>query len=140
MVATAFFNLNPKLFSDVVLGVELTTKTNSSSFDDPRGVHGNTEGITFGSSINMDQIVFAAIREPVAKRVVVDVAFDMLAKGFSVEEETEKPNPEWSRQVARVLDELNTKEKLRARAPQTQKSSLTLINGNKFGTICTNIP
>jgi len=31
------------------------------------------------------------MREPVAKRVVVDVAFDMLAKGFSVEEETEKP-------------------------------------------------
>jgi hypothetical protein len=62
----------------------------------------------------MDQIVFAAVREPVAKRVVVDVAFDMIAKGFSVEEETEEPNPEWSRQVSRVLDELDTKESLRS--------------------------
>ena len=61
----------------------------------------------------MDQIVFAAMREPVAKRVVVDVAFDMIAKGFKVKEESEEPNPEWSRQVSRVLDELDTKEKLR---------------------------
>ena len=61
----------------------------------------------------MDEIVFAAMREPVAKRVVVDVAFDMLTKGFTVEEEAEKPNSKWSRQVSRVLDELDTKEKLR---------------------------
>lgn len=123
LVETAFFNLNPKFISDVVLSTELSAKTNSGSFDDPRGVYGNTEEITFGSPINVDQIVFAATREPVAKRVVVDVAFDMLAKGFSVEEETEKPNPEWSRQVARVLDELNTKEKLRARAhPKLKKA------------------
>ena len=61
----------------------------------------------------MDEIAFAARREPVAKRVVVDVAFDMMAKGFKVEEEAEESNPEWSRQVSRVLDELDTKEKLR---------------------------
>ena len=61
----------------------------------------------------MSQIVFAAMREPVAKRVVVDVAFDMMAKGFFVEEEAEEPNPEWSREVSRVLDLLQTKEKLR---------------------------
>ena len=92
---------------------ELKAKTNSGSFDDPRGVYGSTENVSFGSPINMSQIVFAAMREPVAKRVVVDVAFDMMAKGFSVEEEAEEPNPEWSRQVSRVLDELDTKEKLR---------------------------
>jgi len=86
---------------------------NQGDFDDPRGVYGSTEGVTFGSPISMRQIVFSAMREPVAKRVVVDVAFDMMAKGFRVEEEAEKPNPEWSRQVSRVLDELDTKEKLR---------------------------
>ena len=93
--------------------LELKAKTNSGSFDDPRGVYGSTEDVTFGSPISMSQIVFAAMREPVAKRVVVDVAFDMMAKGFKVEEEAEEPNPEWSRQVSRVLDELNMKEKLR---------------------------
>jgi hypothetical protein len=61
----------------------------------------------------MNQLVFAAIREPVAKRVVVDVAFGMLAKGFTVEEEAEEPNSEWSREVSRGLDLLQTKEKLR---------------------------
>jgi hypothetical protein len=95
------------------LGDKLKAKTNIGSFDDPRGIYGSTADVSFGSPINMNQIVFAAMREPVAKRVVVDVAFDMMAKGFKVEEESEKPKPEWSRQVSRVLDELDTKEKLR---------------------------
>ena len=86
----------------------MKAKTNDGSFDDPRGVYGSTEDVSFGSPINMSQIVFAAMREPVAKRVVVDVAFDMMAKGFTVEEMAEKPNPDWSRKVSRVLDELNT--------------------------------
>ena len=112
-MATAFLNLNPKFISEFALGDELTAKTNISSFDDPRGIYGSTANVSFGSPICMDQIVFAAMREPVAKRVVVDVAFDMIAKGFKVEEEAEEPTPEWSRQVSRVLDELDTKEKLR---------------------------
>jgi len=87
--------------------------SNTGEFDDPRGLSGSTEDVTFGSPISINQIVFAVSREPVAKRVVVDVAFDMLAKGFSVEEAAEKPNPKWSRDVSLVLDELNTKEKLR---------------------------
>ena len=61
----------------------------------------------------MNEIVFAARREPAAKRVVVDVAFDVMAKGFKAEKEAEKPDPDWSRQVSRVLDELDTKAKLR---------------------------
>lgn len=64
-------NLNPKLISEFALGDELTTKTNISSFDDPQGIYGSTADVSFGSPINMDQIVFAAMREPVAKRVVV---------------------------------------------------------------------
>ena len=65
------------------------TTTNSGSFDDPRGLYSRSSEVRFGSPINMSQIVFAAMREPVAKRVVVDVAFDMMAKGFSVEEAAE---------------------------------------------------
>lgn len=67
----------------------------------------------FSSPIDMNEIVFAARREPVAKRVVVDVAYDVMAKGFKAEEETENPRPEWTRQVSKVLDELDTKQKLR---------------------------
>ncbi|MCR3907052.1 MAG: DUF1073 domain-containing protein [Tenericutes bacterium] len=91
----------------------MTAKTDISSFDDPRGIYGSTADVSFGSPICMDQIVFAAMREPVAKRVVVDVAFDMMVKGFKVEEEAKEPNIEWSRQVSRILDELDAKEKLR---------------------------
>ena len=87
--------------------------SNTGEFDDPRGLVGSTEDVTFGSPISWNQLVFAVQREPIAKRVVVDIAFDMLAKGFTVEEESEKPNPNWTRDVSRVLDELHTKEKLR---------------------------
>ena len=112
-VAAAFFCLEPKFCLEYCLGAKLTAKTNISSFDDPRGIIGSTSQVTFGSPLSMDQIVFAALREPVAKRVVVDVAFDIMAKGFKVEEEAEEPNAEWSRQVSKILDELDTKEKLR---------------------------
>ena len=94
--------------------LELKAKTNSGSFDDPRGLGANTSDVRFGSPISINEIVFAARREPVAKRVVVDVAFDVMAKGFKVQEESENPRPEWTRQVSKVLDELDTKEKLRA--------------------------
>ena len=96
------------------LGVELKAKTNNGSFDDSRGLGTHTSDVRFSSPISINEIVFAARREPVAKRVVVDVAYDVMAKGFSVEEETENPRPEWTRQVSKVLDELDTKEKLRA--------------------------
>ena len=93
--------------------LELKAKTNSSSFDDPRGLYAHTADVNFSSPILMSEIVFAARREPVAKRVVVDVAFDVMAKGFKVEEEAAEPNPEWTRQVSKVLDELDTKAMLR---------------------------
>jgi len=93
--------------------LELTAKTNSSSFDDPRGLSAHTSTVQFSSPISINEIVFSARREPIAKRVVVDVAFDVMAKGFKVEEEAAEPNPEWSRQVSKVLDELDTKAMLR---------------------------
>jgi len=86
---------------------------NQGDFDDPRGLYSRSSEVRFSSPINMNEIVFAARREPVGKRVVVDVAFDVMAKGFKVEEEAEKPNPEWTRQVSLALDELDTKAKLR---------------------------
>ncbi len=92
---------------------ELKAKTNSNSFNDPRGLNARTSDVRFSSPISINEIVFAARREPVAKRVIVDVAYDVMAKGFKVQEETENPRPEWTRQVSKILDELDTKGKLR---------------------------
>jgi hypothetical protein len=36
-----------------------------------------------------------------------------MAKGFTVEEETETPTPEWTRHVSKILDQLDCKSKLR---------------------------
>jgi hypothetical protein len=106
-------NLNPKSIFEMFLGVELKAKTNSGSFNDPRGLGSDTSDVRFSRPISIDEIVFVARREHVAKRVVVDVAYDVMAKGFKVQEESENPRPECTRQVSKVLDELDTKEKLR---------------------------
>ena len=103
----------PKSFLETFLGTKLKEKNNITCCVDHRGLLGSTEDVSFGNPVSVSQIVFAALCEPVAKRVVVDVAFDLMAKGFKVEEESEEPKSEWSRQVSRVLDELDTKEKLR---------------------------
>jgi len=87
--------------------------SNQGDFDDPRGLYAHTSDVNFSSPVLMSELIFAARREPVAKRVVVDVAFDVMAKGFTVEEEAAEPNPEWTRQVSKVLDELDTKAMLR---------------------------
>src|SRR5665647_2520953 len=58
-------------------------------------------------------LLFSVRREPIAKRIVLDVPYDMFSKGFTVEEAAEKPDPVWSREVAKVFDDLNAKSVLR---------------------------
>ncbi len=48
-------------------------------------------------ALNEADLLFAAKREPVVKWAVIDVADDIFAKGFTVEEVAEKPDPAWSR-------------------------------------------
>jgi hypothetical protein len=74
-----------------------------------RGAGSATWQAQFGMALNEHDLIFAVRREPVAKRTIIDVAFDMFAKGFTVEEVSEKPDPNWSRQVSKVLDGLNAK-------------------------------
>jgi hypothetical protein len=66
----------------------------------------------WGMQLNEQDLLFAVRREPICKRTVVDVAFDMFAKGFTVEEVSEKPDPAWSLEVSNVLDGLNAKANL----------------------------
>jgi hypothetical protein len=63
----------------------------------------------FGMALNERDLLFAVKREPVAWRVVFQVAHDIFDKGFTVEEIAEKPDPNWSREVSKVLDDLNAK-------------------------------
>jgi hypothetical protein len=79
---------------------------------DTYGVRGGgavTWQARWGMPLNELDLDFAVRREPICKRTVVDVAYDMFAKGFTVEEISEKPDPAWSREVSKVLDGLNAK-------------------------------
>jgi hypothetical protein len=69
---------------------------------------GATWQADFGMPLNQEDLLFAVRREPVANRTVFKVAHDIFAKGFKIEEIAEKPDPNWSREVAKVLDDLNT--------------------------------
>jgi len=64
---------------------------------------------SFGMALNERDLLVAVHREPVAWRVVFQVAHDIFDKGFTVEEIAEKPDPNWSREVSKVLDDLNAK-------------------------------
>jgi len=70
---------------------------------------GATWQADFGMPLNQEDLLFAIRREPVAKRVVFDVAHDIFNKWFTVEEVAENPDPNWSREVSKVLDDLNAK-------------------------------
>ena len=47
----------------------------------------------FGMALNEADLLFSVRREPIAKRIVLDVPYDMFSKGFTVEEAAEKPDP-----------------------------------------------
>ena len=64
---------------------------------------------SFGMALNERDLLFSVRREPVAWRLVFQVAHDVFDKGFTVEEIAEKPDPNWSREVSKVLDDLNAK-------------------------------
>jgi hypothetical protein len=79
---------------------------------DTYGVRGGgavTWQARWGMKLNETDLLFAVRREPICKRTVVDVAYDMFAKGFTVEEISNTPDPNWSREVSKVLDGLNAK-------------------------------
>ncbi len=82
---------------------------------DTYGVRGSgaTWQARFGQPLNEQDLLFSVKREPVSKRLVFDVPYDMFSKGFTVEEVAEKPDPEWSREVAKVLDDLNATAAIR---------------------------
>jgi hypothetical protein len=91
---------------------KINARTRGEDTADTYGVRGGgavTWQARWGMKLNETDLLFAVRREPICKRTVVDVAYDMFAKGFTIEEVGEKPDPNWSREVSNVLDGLNAK-------------------------------
>jgi hypothetical protein len=63
----------------------------------------------FGEPINEQDLLFAVQREPVAYRIVFQVAHDIFDNWFKVEDTAEKPDPNFDKQVQTVLARLNAK-------------------------------
>jgi hypothetical protein len=66
----------------------------------------------FGQAINLQDLLFAIKREPMAKRLVFDVAHDVFDKWFQVEDLSEKPDPNFDKVVQKALNDLSAKSVL----------------------------
>jgi hypothetical protein len=74
-----------------------------------RGAGATSAMADFGQQIDLRDLLFAIKREPVANRLVFQVAHDVFDKWFKVEEVSEKPDPSFDREVQRVLAQLDAK-------------------------------
>ncbi len=82
-----------------------------SDASDTYGVRGAgaTWQADFGMALNERDLLFSVRREPVANRIVFQVAHDVFDNWFRVEEIADKPDPNFDREVQKVLAELNAK-------------------------------
>jgi hypothetical protein len=70
---------------------------------------GATWQAAFGMQLSEQDLLFSVRREPVANRIVFQVAHDVFDNWFEVEEASDKPDPGFNDEVQRVLDMLNAK-------------------------------
>jgi hypothetical protein len=66
---------------------KINARTRREDTADTYGVRGGgaaTWQARWGMKLNETDLLFAVRREPICKRTVVDVAYDMFAKGFTV--------------------------------------------------------
>jgi hypothetical protein len=70
---------------------------------------GTTWQADFGMALNEADLLFSVRREPVANRIVFQLAHDVFDNWFQVEEISEKPDPNFDRDVQKILSELNAK-------------------------------
>jgi phage-related protein (TIGR01555 family) len=64
---------------------------------------------SFGMPLNEQDLLFAVRREPVANRIVFQVAHDIFDNWFTVEEVAEKPDPNFDKEVQKALNDLSAK-------------------------------
>ena len=86
-------------------------KSSRKDSDDTFGVRGAgpTWQAEFGMPLNEEDLLFSGRREAVANRVVFQVAHDVFDKWFRVEQIAEKPDPNFDREVQKVLSLLQAK-------------------------------
>jgi len=70
---------------------------------------GLTWQASFGAALNEADLLFAVRREPVANRIVFQVAHDIFDNWFRVEEVSEKPDANFDKEVQKALSALNSK-------------------------------
>jgi hypothetical protein len=95
---------------DATLNQSSVRKTVKDSADNygVRGA-GATWQADFGMALNEADLLFSVRREPVANRIVFQIAHDVFDNWFRIEEISEKPDPNFDREVQKVLSELNAK-------------------------------
>ncbi|MDH5482635.1 MAG: DUF1073 domain-containing protein [Candidatus Bathyarchaeota archaeon] len=88
----------------------LRRKVATETADSP-GIRGAGESsqAKFGDPVTDADLLFAVKREPVAHRIVFQVAHDVFDNWFEVVEVAEKPDPEFDKAVQKVLSSLNAK-------------------------------
>jgi hypothetical protein len=92
--------------------VQRRKKARADTTDDTYGIRGagpNSALADFGGTIDLQDLLFAIKREPIAKRLVFDVAHDVFDKWFKVEDVSEKPDPKFDQVVQKALADLNAK-------------------------------
>ena len=87
--------------------VRKTAKDSSDTFG-VRGA-GPSWQASFGVALNETDLLFAVRREPVANRIVFQVAHDVFDNWFRIEEVSEKPDASFDREVQKVLSVLDVK-------------------------------
>ncbi|MEM2130068.1 MAG: hypothetical protein QXZ70_05670 [Candidatus Bathyarchaeia archaeon] len=70
---------------------------------------GSSWQASFGMALNEADLLFAVRREPVANRIVFQVAHDIFDNWFRVEEVSEKPDASFDKEVQKTLSALNAK-------------------------------
>jgi len=105
---TAIKKTKPRHAKDSIKKPRRTAKDVAT---EPLGIRGAgaTSQADFGETISNADLIFAVKREPVANRVVFTVAHDIFDNWFEVLEIAEKPNPDFNREVQKVLSALNAK-------------------------------
>jgi hypothetical protein len=86
-------------------------KADSFSAEDTWGIRGagSTWQASFGMQLSEADLLFSVRREPVANRIVFQVAHDIFDNWFEVEEDSDKPDPKFNASVQQVLSSLNAK-------------------------------
>lgn len=87
--------------------IQKTAKDTTSRYG-VRGA-GSTWQASFGMALSEADLLFAVRREPVANRIVFQVAHDIFDNWFRVEEVSEKPDGSFDREVQKALSALNAK-------------------------------